>query len=470
VHITTGKEMHAYRVLLYIFISLWQLNAHGDETLLSSEDQASIIFFIERQQDIVQNNEKILSRLVRRMSKNQIKGLELIVAASGKTRMESRFGHTLLRFVDDNGNASDDIVLSFVADLDGPELSSRRGIFGGYPIYPLLKTFRMFNKDYVKNDERSLERHIIPSTREMRKELVEKLIEQWNELQTVQLKLDKEQVEKARKEAFKASERLLGPDQGQLIPIFSADRRMIYAWNIVQEINGEKIIKKVIPVDLKLASTKAFGRYKFFSNNCSGALVKLIQNSNFPNRGSLLFAGRIPVKMPVYFEKSLLNPLPSISIPSLRGLKEKLRSLLSLDKIEGADPLLNLELWPKNADELILKGLSLLEKMQVLDAISPLPKEVISTLANSLPEYRERPSYDEIYQIRTLPLSLYKTCVTSECIEELKTSAFDTWNTQKIRSKRKKLKRLLKKIEKGSLKKSLKLRPQIVLHHKLLFL
>ncbi len=462
--------MHAYRVFLYILLSFWQLSAYADEALLSKEDQASIIFFIERQQDIVQNNEKILSRLVRRLEKNQIKGLELIVAASGKTRMESRFGHTLLRFVDNNGNASDDIVLSFVADLDGPELSSRRGIFGGYPVYPLLKTFRMFNKDYVKNDERSLERHIIPSTREMRSDLVQKLIEQWNELQDLQLELDKKQVEKARREASKVAKNLLGDKQGQLIPIFSADRRMIYAWNIIQEVEGKKIIKKVIPVDLKLADTKSFGKYKFFSNNCSGALVKLLKNSKFPNRGSLLFAGRIPVKMPVYFEKSLLNPLPSVSIPSLKGLKDKLRTILSIDKKEGVDSLLNLELWPSNANELILNGMNLLEKMQVLDAISPLPKEVISTLANSLPEYRERPSYDEIYQITTLPLSLYKTCVTSECIEDLKASAFDTWSAQKIRSKRKKLKRVLKKINKGSLKSSLKLRPQIVLHHKLLFL
>lgn len=462
--------MRLYRVLLYILISFWQLGAHADEALLSQEDQANIIFFIERQQDIVQNNEKILSRLVRRLESNQIKGLELIVAASGKARLESRFGHTLLRFVDNKGNASDDIVLSFVADLDGPVLSSRRGIFGGYPIYPLLKTFRMFNKDYVKNDDRSLERHIIPSTREMRKDLVQKLIEQWNELQSVQVQLDKKQVEEARLKAAKLAKKLLGDRPSQLIPIFSNDRSMIYAWNIVEIILEKKVIRKVVPVELKLAHTKAFGKYKFFSNNCSGALIKLIKKSNFPNRGSLLFAGRIPMKMPVYFEKSLLNPLPSVSIPSLEPLKKKLRSLLSLNFKEVKDPLLDLELWPKDSSGIILNGLNLLEKMQVLDAITPLPKEVIEALANSLPEYRERPNYDEIYQITTLPLALYKTCVTSECIEELKASAFDTWNKELISSKRKKLKRLLKKIKKGKLKESLKLRPQIVLHHKLLFL
>lgn len=458
------------KVFLFILASFWQLSASAEEALLSQEEQANIIFFIERQQDIVQNNEKILSRLVRRLEKNQIKGLELIVAASGKTRLESRFGHTLLRFVDNKGNASDDIVLSFVADLDGPVLSSRRGIMGGYPVYPLLKTFRMFNKDYVKNGERSLERHIIPSTREMRADLIQRLIEQWNELQSEQLKLDSKQVEEARQEAEKVSKKILGEKPGQVIPIFSADRSMIYAWNIIEIQGDKKVIKKVIPVDLKLAHTKSFGKYKFFSNNCSGALIKLIQNANFPNRGSLLFAGRIPVKMPVYFEKSLLNPLPSVSIPSLSGLKKKLRTLLSLKTVDIKDPLLDLEAWPKNASDLILNNLSLLEKMQVLDAISPLPKELISKLANSLPEYRDRPSYDEIYKIATFPLSLYKTCVTSVCIEELKSSAFDTWSAEAIASKRKKLKRLLKKIEKGKLKSSLKLRPQLVLHHKLLFL
>jgi hypothetical protein len=462
--------MRPFRVLLFILISFWQLASHADEALLSQEEQTNIIFFIERQQDIVQNNEKILSRLVRRLESNQIKGLELIVAASGKTTLESRFGHTLLRFVDNKGNASDDIVLSFVADLDGPVLSSRRGIFGGYPIYPLLKTFRMFNKDYVKNDDRSLERHIIPSTREMRKDLVQKVIEQWNELQSKQLLLDKKQVEEARLKAVKIAKKILGDRPNQLIPIFSSDRSMIYAWNIVEIIEEKKVIRKVVPVELKLAHTKTFGKYKFFSNNCSGALVKLIKSSNFPSRGSLLFAGRIPMKMPVYFEKSLLNPLPSVSIPSLEPLKKKLRALLSLKLKKEKDPLLDLKLWPKGSNNLILKGLSLLEKMQVLDAISPLPKEVIETIANSLPEYRDRPNYDEIYQITTLPLALYKICVTSECIEELKVSAFDTWNKDLISSKRKRLKRVLKKIKKGSLKESLQLRPQIILHHKLLFL
>lgn len=450
------------RILLLSFCLVF--SAFGNEVEFSDQARDRMAFFMVRHQDIVKNNKKNFKRLLSRLKKDQIIGLELLVAAATKARIESRFGHTLLRFVDKHGVAGDDIVLSFVADLDSPNLSSRRGIFGGYPVYPLLKTFRMFNRDYVKNDERALERHIIPTSLEMRKDLIFALESGWSELMTEQKALDEKQSEKAKKKAIKKAHRLLGSTSYDLVALKSEESGSTYAWAVTQEKEGERKIHHVEPVKLEVAFSKFFGKYKFLSNNCAGALINFLKKVKYPNRGSLLWAGRVPVKIPVYFEKSLLNPLPKKLIPSLAPLKAKLKKLLKVDELEDTKS------WPKNAFEIINPKISLVEKIQILDAFVFTPEKIQIQLRDSLPPYRERPRYDEVYGLKTHPEVLYSTCENKSCARDYMGLANSQWTEKELETKRRRLKRLLKKIRKDKLKKKLKVRPEIVQHFKTIYL
>lgn len=449
----------------FLFFCLLTTLVSAKEVVINEGDQSRMIFFMSRHQGVVKSNKKNFKRLIKRLNKDQIIGLELIVAAATKARVESRFGHTMLRFVDANGTAGDDIVLSFVADLDSPTLSSRRGIFGGYPVYPLLKSLRMFNRDYIKEDNRSLERYIIPTTKKMRLELINTLNKWWNELVLTQKTLDKEQSEKAKKKALKKANKIMGERKFDLVALQSEEAGLIYAWTIVETVGEDKKIHYVEPVKLKVAFSENFGKYKFLSNNCAGALTKFLKKVKFPSRGSLLWAGRVPVKIPIYFEKSLLNPLPKVTIPGLRALKEKLKLLLSLND-DGLD---DSKKWPNDSLTILDSKLSVLEKMKVLDAISSIPRSVSKSLRSSLPPYRERPRYDQVYGLTTLQSNLYGVCSDDPCALEFNKSARAQWSEKEIQYKYSRHKKLLKKIAKGKLKKSLSTRPKIIEHYKYIF-
>ena len=48
-----------------------------------------------------------------------------------------------------------------------------KGLTGGYPVYPILKTMSGFTEQYI--EDRALDRYVIPTTPEMVKDMVEKL-------------------------------------------------------------------------------------------------------------------------------------------------------------------------------------------------------------------------------------------------------------------------------------------------------
>ena len=52
------------------------------------------------QVQMYQENEKLLARLEKRLSNGQIIGIELVTAAPTDIRFESKWGHTMMRFVD----------------------------------------------------------------------------------------------------------------------------------------------------------------------------------------------------------------------------------------------------------------------------------------------------------------------------------------------------------------------------------
>lgn len=134
--------------------------------------------FYQRHQWVTERNRINLEKLI--SQSDRIIGLEVIIAAGAPEPFYSRFGHALLRFVDDNNLWSDDLTLSFVADLNEPELSISKGLFGGYSITAEVKPLNEFWFDYARNEERPLERHIIPATREEIRELIG-VLESWRD-------------------------------------------------------------------------------------------------------------------------------------------------------------------------------------------------------------------------------------------------------------------------------------------------
>lgn len=92
--------------------------------------------------------------------KSRIKGVEIIVADRAEN-IASRFGHGLLRLVDDDNVWVNDAVISFSALSYEEKYSLRKSIFGGYSVTPQVQTFFEFWNMYTENEERDLKRYVI---------------------------------------------------------------------------------------------------------------------------------------------------------------------------------------------------------------------------------------------------------------------------------------------------------------------
>lgn len=122
---------------------------------------------------IKENSSLLLNNLS--LNKNKIIGIEYIVASGTDDALMSKFGHSLLRFVDNDYNNSNDIVLGFEADLPSPEISYMKGIGGGYESTIRFDSMQNYWQRYVRNENRPLLRYIIPSNAEMRSLLIDRL-------------------------------------------------------------------------------------------------------------------------------------------------------------------------------------------------------------------------------------------------------------------------------------------------------
>ena len=77
--------------------------------------QALKIIWVQNHRQILQTNRKYARRLEEKQKRGEIIGLELVVASSTSLRFESQWGHALFRFVDNVGDAENDVGLGFVA-------------------------------------------------------------------------------------------------------------------------------------------------------------------------------------------------------------------------------------------------------------------------------------------------------------------------------------------------------------------
>lgn len=89
--------------------------------------------------------------------------LELLIAEASEAQVASRWGHALLRFVDEDGDPFNDLVLAFGAELDRPRVSLWRGVVGGYTAVTLVRRMGWIYLDYVQEQGRSLDRVPLPS-------------------------------------------------------------------------------------------------------------------------------------------------------------------------------------------------------------------------------------------------------------------------------------------------------------------
>ena len=92
--------------------------------------------------------------------KKNIKGVEIIVADKADS-LASRFGHGLLRLIDDDPYWVNDVVISFSALSYEESYSMRKSIVGSYSITPQVMNLHEYWGLYTKKEERDLKRYVI---------------------------------------------------------------------------------------------------------------------------------------------------------------------------------------------------------------------------------------------------------------------------------------------------------------------
>ncbi|MBC74674.1 MAG: hypothetical protein CME64_01540 [Halobacteriovoraceae bacterium] len=109
-------------------------------------------------------------------SRDRIIGVEFILASGTDEQIFSRFGHSLLRFVDNDADYTNDVVLSFEAKVTDANIDYMEGLSGGYETIARFDTLYNFWIRYVRLEDRPLERYIIPLTPRLRKNLIDKVL------------------------------------------------------------------------------------------------------------------------------------------------------------------------------------------------------------------------------------------------------------------------------------------------------
>jgi len=128
------------QIIFFVMISLLVGVASGQDTQ-----------FVAYYKSLIHENLKAIN------SKTLI-GVELLFAGPSRLRPESAFGHTLLRFVDNDDDPFNDFVLSFVADVTDPQLSIKKGLVGDYKTIAEILTLAEFTQKYVEGEGRYLDR------------------------------------------------------------------------------------------------------------------------------------------------------------------------------------------------------------------------------------------------------------------------------------------------------------------------
>lgn len=509
-------------------------NSHLEDTLWAVQSN-----------ELHKTNTKFFKRLLKRFDRNQIIGLEVVLADTTNSKFESRFGHSMIHFVDNIGDTGNDLMLSFVANVTDPKLSYLGGVFGKYSVYPLVKSFRLFHNDYVKNQNRSLKRIVIPSNEKVLKNIHQLLKNWWDEIERGR-PVEREKalanaLKKAKKLAKKrlgknnfvlkalnrkdendssyavgiwkkntplteselfsqAKERLLllkspfleqneylsssagtlffiSPSTSDILLTIPQDIELtefIEQTNSNYQLNGrsysllplydegkitkllltylphyqwaksseEAISPLMVALKVKGVKSKIFGKYKFLSQNCAGALVKFLKYSGLPHKKMKLFAGRIPTKLPIYLRKSLLNPYPAIILDSPSKLAKKLAPILKIPTTEVFKSHWKLKHF--NKIDIIL---SAKEKLMAMDLHSNFNEEFEDLWEDQ--DLGSSWSFSKIYDAYNLDPRIYSICKNQNCLEDLKPVLEEAFPVKELRNTLSKQKKYLKRRSKG---------------------
>lgn len=160
----------SYFAALLTCLHLANPNGSWAKATLSEEEQ---VLWQATQADAKETNDKYMGRLL--ALRGNLIGLELLIAEKTNAYIGSRWGHSMLRFIDGDNDPLNDLVLGFVAEVDTPSLSLSKGLSGGYPVIPLVQPLRLFIASYVRDEGRPLERHIFPTSEGDRNEVIDTL-------------------------------------------------------------------------------------------------------------------------------------------------------------------------------------------------------------------------------------------------------------------------------------------------------
>jgi hypothetical protein len=108
---------------------------------------------------LAQDNILKLEKLLKSQNQKEIIGMELIIAGPSAIRIESTFGHALLRFIDNDPDPYNDVTLAFVADVPTPSTSIFKGVYGSYKVIADVQSFGLFLSLYTYGEGRYLERY-----------------------------------------------------------------------------------------------------------------------------------------------------------------------------------------------------------------------------------------------------------------------------------------------------------------------
>lgn len=400
------------------------------------------------QLEMYEQNEVLLKRLEKRMANDQIIGLELIIAASTSLRFESKWGHTMLRFVDNVRTSNNDITLGFIADLDNHKTNYLKGAVGAYPVFPILKSLGDFNEQYIKGEDRSLERHIIPTTKPMIVKMIKRLRKIWNEMKLKNEKSLIKQAKKLKKKVIRLSKKKKHAEL-ELSEIKELGYTIGYTFNGL--INGAEHAK-LYSLEIKPKKSKALGGYTFTKNNCAGALIKFFKESSFNFIGKLRWNGRVPIRQDDFLDHYYLSSYGKTTIPAITKFKSKLEQLTSKTYIELND----FENWSQINIDTLIDQLSAREVMLLLDQENlGIPPIMLDRAIERVQLLTNKPNYDELYQISTLPEILYKACQTKPCAKEQISQAKRVFSLKDLKIKISTKKRIKKKHKKKAFVKSL---------------
>jgi hypothetical protein len=375
------------------------------ETLPKSKKinkELNIGLAVARNINLYKKNIKNLKILEDLISRNRIKGLELVIAAPTGKSLESRFGHAMVKFVSRNEVApGNDFILSLVADINTPRLSYLKGIFGGYAVYPTIEKYRDVHNNYIKHQNRKLDRYAIHSDLKMRQNL-------FKALKTYIYSYHKEiQNQFSLSLTGIASYVYKNYSEENIEPIYDINSKSLIGYAVSDD---QRIIY------LKVARLKKYrgkkSRYTFFGRNCAGAIVDLFKKAKIKFSGSWSMLKRIPTKLPKYFYKNGLILLKKEVTPGLEFLLKKISKItgIQLHKKQRKINLDQKEIVLNNLDKYSFNELFLLYDL------FEWSEQHLDILVQKILSFNKRaPKYDKFYQLGRMYWEKYKYCLDQTC-------------------------------------------------------